>query len=189
MSALSTLRNKWLYHRELRGGGDFPTDAAKNAYNPITTGADRQVDRMLDYNEAEVAPIDLRGQDGANALQLRFGFDDSSITATTAMVFACREGEDSVVPVCLLTWVANNESTQFLNTEDLKVNGFEDTFYSLTSYTVTSYWPKEILESPVESAGSLGIKTISFDTMGYDRFWVFSTGNAGGGISCEWSSF
>ncbi len=169
---LHTLRSEWQTIRNAIATADWPTTA--NTYNPPATVTHRLVSRMVDVLEAVISPIRLDYNSGLNALELRASFNDNAGTATMC-IFASRADDLTVKRVASIVLTAGTQTN---------ANGR----YFAKTAVVTSYWMEDI-DVTTEESGT-GIANITFDTCGYNRFWIgFSTIKAGDNVSVEYSGF
>jgi hypothetical protein len=167
MGELMTIRKGWTNLRSVVSTAlDWPT--ATNSYNPATTVTHRLASRMVDKTETALVGIKHRC---FNAMEIRARLTGSSATATF-YIFGRRAGDESVKLVASVSVAAGTQVDE---------NGY----YFATTLTVTSYWPKTIIVSPVESG--TGMTTLMFDTMGWDDFWVGVTALSAGTIYFDYA--
>jgi hypothetical protein len=160
----------WKLHRQVTTA-DWPT--TPNSYNPVATVTHRLFSRMLDNAEAAIAPMDggVEGNYLINSLELRASFSVGGASATFH-IFGRRLGD---LAVKLAATVVATAGTQ------VDAAGR----YFATTFAVTSYWPKTMIQPTAESG--TGIMTVLFDKMGWSDFWVGFTTISSGNVAIEYS--
>ncbi len=170
-----TVRAAWRAIRTAIATIDWPT--ATNTYDPPGDVTERFVAYMLDTLEAEILPINLsKAETALNNLELRAHFNNNAGTATM-QIFAAREGETTVRLIAEVAWTAGTQKTAVSSSR-----------YFAKTATITQYWGKTISVTPEESG--TGIAVVSFDTLGYNRFWVgFDAISSSDNVTIEYSGF
>lgn len=173
---LHLLRSKWRVIREEIATVDWPT--ASLGYDPPDVVTDRTVVKLLDTLDAALPVISVGYNSGLNNLEFRAHFNDNAGTATM-QIFAARKDELEVKMVAEVAWVAGTQTTGA---------GTARYFAKTASTSSTAYWLKTITTTTEETG--TGIATVSFDTCGYDRFWVgFDAVKGSDNVTVEYSGW
>ena len=169
-----TVKAAWRAIRTAIATVDWPS--ATNTYDPPDDVTERFVAYMVDTLEADLPYINLSNDSAINHLELRAHFNDNAGTATM-QIFAAREGETSVKMIAEVAWTAGTQQTAIASTR-----------YFAKTATITQYWNKTISATAEET--DTGIATVTFDTCGYNRFWVgFDAINTSDNVTIEYSGF
>lgn len=176
MSILRTIRAQWRAVRVAVATVDWPTTGG-NTYDPPDDVTERFVDYMVDTAEVALSPIEMSiNRVALNALELRAHFNDNAGSATM-QIFAAREGEDTVKLIAEVVWTAGTQPTAISSPR-----------YFAKTAVVTPYWITTISSTSEESG--TGIAVVTFDTCGYNRFWVgFDTISASDNVTVESSGY
>ncbi len=170
-----TVRAAWRAIRTAIATVDWPTTGG-NTYDPPDDVTERFVAYMVDTDETALPYINLSNDTAKNHLEFRAHFNDNAGTATM-QIFAAREGEVTVKMIAEVAWTAGTQITAVSSSR-----------YFAKTGTITQYWGKTISTTPEESG--TGIAVVSFDTLGYNRFWVgFDTISGSDDVTIEYSGF
>lgn len=171
---IHTLRSEWQTIRDAIATVDWPT--ASLGYDPPDVVTDRIVAKLLDTLDAEITPINTGFNSGLSVLEFRAHFNDNAGTATM-QIFAARAGELTVKMIAEIAWTAGTQTTAASTAR-----------YFAKTGVVTQYWNKTISTTTEET--NTGIACVSFDTCGYNRFWVgFDAISASDNVTIEYSGY
>lgn len=168
-----TVRATWRAIRTAIATVDWPTTGGAT-YDPPDDVTERFVAYMVDTDEDALPYIDLSKNTALNHLEFRAHFNDNAGTATM-QIFAAREGETTVKMIAEVAWTAGTQPTAVSSAR-----------YFAKTGVVTQYWNKTISTTSEESG--TGIATVSFDTFGYNRFWIgFDAISGSDNVTVEYS--